>query len=197
VKAVPNPPPILSGNVVTLRPLTSGDVDTLVKLADEDTFRYFVNPAPKVITTESMGRYLNYILSNSSIRGWLVLDTKTGQPLGSSCFLDVREVDDHVEIGMTFYVETARGTAINPATKLLMLTYAFDELGCERVSLKGDALNERSRAAILKLGAKYEGTLRSFRRTEHGRMRDTAYYGILKDEWPAIRAKLIERVSAF
>jgi N-acetyltransferase len=95
-----------------------------------------------------------------------------------------------VEIGWTWLAPAWQRTAINTEAKLLMLRHAFETLGCIRVELKTDALNERSRAAIRRLGATEEGTLRQHTITSTGRMRDTVYYSILASEWPETRQRL-------
>lgn len=113
--------------------------------------------------------------------------------LGISCYLNIDAAQDSLEIGGTYYRPDARGTAVNPAAKLLLLGHAFDS-GARRVSFKVDAINARSRAAMLKLGAVQEGTLRQDRVTWTGRVRDTVVFSILRDEWPAVRTKLLERL---
>jgi RimJ/RimL family protein N-acetyltransferase len=136
------------------------------------------------------------ILRTPGIFGFIVLDETSGAPLGSTCFLDIRPEDKHVEIGLTWYAENSRGTKVNPACKLALLEIAFEELGCERVTLKCDATNQRSRNAISKLGASYEGTLRRHKPTGPGTWRDTSYYSILTEEWPGVKEKLLARLSA-
>lgn len=118
-----------------------------------------------------------------------------GPMVGQTCFLNIRPEHSGVEVGGTWYAPEAQGTAINPACKLLMLGHAFAS-GAERVELKTDAENARSRAAIEKLGARFEGTFRRHMRRPDGTWRDTAWYSILKDEWPAARAGLELRVGS-
>lgn len=100
------------------------------------------------------------------------------------------------EIGGTYYRPDLRGSAVNPESKLLMLAMAFGA-GARRVGFKVDALNARSRAAVLKLGAKHDGTIRQDRVTWTGRTRDTCIFSILDDEWPDVRAGLEARLAAF
>jgi N-acetyltransferase len=100
-----------------------------------------------------------------------------------------------VEIGATWLAPPWQRTAVNTEAKLLMLGHAFETLGCIRVELKTDALNERSRSAIARLGALEEGTLRQHTITATGRVRDTVYYSILRAEWPSVRARLEERLQ--
>lgn len=112
--------------------------------------------------------------------------------VGQTSYMNISPNDRRVEIGSTWYVAEARGGAINPACKLLLLANAF-AAGAIRVELKTDARNLRSRAAIRKLGAIEEGALRRHTRMWDGFMRDTVYYSILEDEWSVVREKLEER----
>jgi RimJ/RimL family protein N-acetyltransferase len=119
-----------------------------------------------------------------------------GKIVGQTCYLTLRPDHDGVEIGGTWYASAAQGGAVNPACKLLLLANAFDS-GVERVEFKTDARNARSRAAILKLGAQFEGVFRSHMRLPDGSLRDSAYYSIIRADWPAVRAKLEGRLAAF
>ena len=114
---------------------------------------------------------------------------------GITAYLDPDERHSTVEIGNTWYHPDLRGGALNPAVKRLLLAHAFDA-GARRVQFRVDGSNLRSRAAVLKLGAVEEGTLRRDRITWNGRIRDTVYYSILKEEWPEIREKLDQRLAS-
>ena len=116
------------------------------------------------------------------------------QIAGQSCYLNIRPRDAGVEIGSTWYAKAAQGGSLNPTAKLLLVGNAFTQ-GAERVELKTDALNERSRAAILKMGAQFEGIHRRHMRRADGTLRDTAWYSIVRDEWPLVRAGLEARLS--
>lgn len=118
----------------------------------------------------------------------------TGALCGSTSYLNVVPAHARLEVGYTWYVPDAQGTEVNPAAKLLMFANAFG-CGAERVELKCDARNARSRAAIRKLGAVEEGTLRRHMRTSDGHVRDTVYYSILREEWPEVRARLEARLK--
>jgi len=115
--------------------------------------------------------------------------------IGQSCYLNIRPRDAGVEIGSTWYMKDAQGGFVNPTAKLLLIGNAFAQ-AAERVELKTDALNEHSRAAILKLGAKFEGIHRRHMRRADGTLRDTAWYAVIRDEWPAVRAGLEARLAA-
>ncbi len=118
-----------------------------------------------------------------------------GVAVGSTSYLDIDAALGALEIGYTWYRRDLWATSTNPACKLLLLSHAFDDLGAGRVSLKTDALNARSRAAIGRLGASYDGTLRHHRLRPDGSVRDTAYFSILAAEWPGVRAGLQSRLS--
>ena len=119
-----------------------------------------------------------------------------GQVVGQSCYLNFRPRDSSVEIGATWYAPQAQGTFVNPTAKLLLLGHAFAS-GAERVELKTDALNTRSRAAMLKLGCTYEGIHRRHMRRPDGTWRDTAWYSIIFEEWPVIRERIEARIATF
>lgn len=117
-----------------------------------------------------------------------------GTVVGSTRLASYEPRHRRVEIGWTWVATPYQRSAVNTEAKLLLLAHAFDVLGCNRVELKTDALNVRSRQAILRLGATEEGTLRRHTITESGRVRDTVYFSILADEWPRVRARL-ERLA--
>jgi len=115
---------------------------------------------------------------------------------GMTGYLRIDAANRSVEIGSTYYAPELRGGAVNPAAKLLLLTHAF-ACGAARVQFCVDAINARSRAAVLKLGAVQEGILRQDRVTWTGRVRDTVYFSVLAPEWPAVRARLQARLASF
>lgn len=119
-----------------------------------------------------------------------------GRVVGSTRFAAFAPEHRRVEIGWTFVARDQQRSAVNPEAKYLMLRHAFEDLGLRRVELKTDALNSTSRRAILRLGAREEGTLRAHMVLETGRVRDTVYYSILAEEWPAVRAGLEARLAA-
>lgn len=141
--------------------------------------------------------YFDWLLREQAAGRWLpfVVMTPEGKIVGQSCYLDIREPDRGVEIGGTWYAPAAQGTAVNPAAKLLLLDNAFDA-GIVRVQFKTDIRNTRSRAAIEKLGATCEGIFRKHRKRPDGTWRDSVYYSIVDDEWPALRKRLLQRLDA-
>ena len=124
-----------------------------------------------------------------------VRDQATGRIVGTTALFEFQPKHRRLELGATFYRPEARGSRINPACKRLLLGHAFDA-GALRVEILTDALNLRSRAAIARLGAVEEGTLRSHKITHTGRLRDTVLFSILPAEWPSVRERLDTRLAA-
>jgi RimJ/RimL family protein N-acetyltransferase len=118
-----------------------------------------------------------------------------GTVVGSTRFLALRPEHGSVEIGWTWLEPAAWGTGVNVEAKLLQLAHAFEAWGCRRVELKTDARNERSRAALEALGATFEGVHRKHMLVRAGENRDSAWYSVVDDEWPAVRARLEERLA--
>ena len=129
-------------------------------------------------------------------RAYVVVDNTTSQLLGSTRFYNHNTLVPHAYIGYTWYDTDVMGTHVNPETKLLMLTHAFETLKLLRVGFEVDADNLRSRAAVLKLSAKHEGILRHHRRRwSDGALSDTYSFSILIDEWAQVKEKLLQRLS--
>lgn len=123
------------------------------------------------------------------------LDAQTGEVIGTSRYLNVRPFDRVVEIGWTWLTPNAWGTGANVEAKLLMLERAFKALGCIRVEFKTDARNQRSRAALAALPAQFEGVLRKHMTMPDVGVRDSAYYSVIDEEWPAVRESLKRRLA--
>jgi len=124
-----------------------------------------------------------------------VLDAGGGRPLGSTRYLALRPEHRSLEIGWTWLAPAAWGTGANAEAKLLLMEHAFERLGCMRVEFKTDALNERSRAALEATGASFEGIHRKHMLVRDGELRDSAWYSVTDDDWPATKAALAERVA--
>lgn len=126
-----------------------------------------------------------------------VFDKKSGACAGSSSYLAIALVHKRLEIGWTWYARRFWAGAVNPAAKRLLLGHGFDRLALNRIELKLDARNRRSWRAVEKLGARHEGVFRHHMVLPDGHLRDTAWFAILKAEWPAVRAGLEARLEAF
>jgi RimJ/RimL family protein N-acetyltransferase len=119
-----------------------------------------------------------------------------GEVVGVSTYIGIQPENRTLEIGTTYYRPSSRGGAVNPAAKRLLLDHAF-ACGAGRVVFQVDAINARSRAAMTKLGAVEEGLMRNDKITWTGRVRSSVIFSILAEEWPAVRARLDERLAAF
>jgi RimJ/RimL family protein N-acetyltransferase len=186
----------LVGRYVALEPLTLDHLSALCEVGlDEDLWRWTTS---QVRSADDMRRWVEQALAlrdAGSALPFATVERATGRVVGSSRFANMEPAHRRVEIGWTWVARPWQRTPINTEAKLLMLTHAFHALGCVRVELKTDALNARSRAAIARLGAVEEGTLRRHMITESGRVRDTVYFSVLDDEWPAVRAGLARRLD--
>lgn len=127
---------------------------------------------------------------------WAVRRQSDKALIGTTSLYEIQLQHRRCEIGSTFYRPEARGGAVNPACKRLLLEHAFN-LGAVRVEILTDAINEQSQAAIRKLGARYEGRLTKHKITWTGRVRDTALFAITDDDWPSVRAGLDRRLAGF
>lgn len=188
-------PCILQNQHVTLEPIDHKHADDLIQVLDDSVFRYMPMRS-SVRTKNEVRRYVEFQQSRQNTIAFVVIDSATGKAIGSTSFMNIRAEHRGLEIGSTWIAQSARGTKINPSMKYLMLAHAFEELGAIRVELKTDARNAHSRAAILKLGAEYEGILRNHIIMPDGHLRDTVMYSIVPDQWLAVKNGLIARINA-
>lgn len=190
-------PSELHNQVVRLRPLALADAPALFAATPPDTFRFYLD-WPREWTLPAFEAWITERLFRPRQLPFAVFDQRSGQIVGSSSYLDIDAAHRSVEIGCTWYSAASRGTAINPASKLLLLEHAFGPMfggRCERVLLKTDGRNERSQRAIAKLGATREGTLRKHRVLMDGHVRDTVMFSVIRDEWPRVRDGLRTRLG--
>jgi RimJ/RimL family protein N-acetyltransferase len=184
---------VLQGRHVRLEPLgVQHAADLAAELGDDDeVWRWLVAPPGD---EAGMAAFVEGALAERA-RGerfpFAAVELASGRAVGSSSFLDIAPRDRRIEIGWTFYARRVWRSAVNTEAKLLLLSHAFDDLGYERVALKTHHLNERSQAAIARLGASREGVLRHHMVDRYGQWRDSVYYSILSDEWPGVRAGLL------
>lgn len=188
--------PRLEGRHVVLEPLEESHLPGLAAAgSDPDLWRWTTQV---VDTPEAMALYVAAALvereEGRSIP-FAQVERATGRVVGSTRFGNLSPEHRRVEIGWTWIAAPWQRTAINTEAKRLLLGHAFDTLGCIRVELKTDARNEPSRRAILRLGATEEGTLRHHMITGTGRIRDTVYFSILREEWPGVRERLDARLA--
>lgn len=190
------PDAILRGEIVLLRPLELSDAEPLAAIGlDAELWRW----TPRSIRSrKDMESYVREAL-NERDRGtavpFVVELLETGDVAGSTRFGNVVPGHRRLEIGWTWLAPALHGSAVNTEMKLLMFSHAFDELGMNRVELKTDARNARSRAAMRAIGCTEEGTLRRHTLTDSGYVRDTVYFSVIRDEWPHVRAHLLNRLE--
>jgi RimJ/RimL family protein N-acetyltransferase len=179
---------------VRLEPLTSGHVDEIASVAtDGGPGRLWFTMAP---SPHAAAEWVERMLASQAGGGLTFLvRTLDGTAVGSSSYLNVDGPNRRLEIGATWYAESARRTGVNSETKLLMLSHAFDTLGCVAVEFRTHFFNFTSRTAIERLGAKLDGVLRSNQLLPDGSRRDTVVYSILDVEWPAVRNNLTFRLE--
>ena len=196
----PAPGVKLRGRIVELSPAVADlDADATFDALDHDRSWAFVSGRPH--TSQAMADVLRRHIENGRFP-WIVrLHTgyrglAAGAVVGMTSYLEVSAPDARLEIGWTAYTPDVWGTLVNPDTKLVLLSHAFDALGAGRVQLKTDVRNVRSQSAIARLGARHEGTLRRYQRRGDGTVRDTVMFSIVAEEWPSVKRHLVERLDA-
>ena len=192
----------LAGNIVRLEPLSPEHVPGLQMAAEGAATSPFATvPAP-----ETVEDYVAHSLARrdtGTYAPFAQVEVATGRVVGHTAYLTPRWMPDGrlfaVEVGSSWLSPTARGTAINPAAKLLLLTQALEDWGVDRVDIKTDARNAVARGAIAALGATFEGILHAWQPSlapgEEGRTRDTAMFAITPQQWPEVRTRLAERIE--
>jgi RimJ/RimL family protein N-acetyltransferase len=187
----------LQGDLVALEPLRESHADELWEAAQDDRIWRWL--ASLNADRDRFDRWFREALEATAADEegvFAIRHRGEGTVVGSSRYLHVRRPDRALEIGWTWFNPSAWRSGANVETKLLMLGHAFETLGCVRVELKTDARNERSRAAIAALPAQFEGIFRKHMIVPDVGQRDSAFYSVVDDEWPAVRANLRRRLSA-
>jgi RimJ/RimL family protein N-acetyltransferase len=187
--------PMLTGRRVQLEPLVEVHREALRAAADDPRiWQHMIVPLRGPEFDTSFDLSLAQRASGHRLP-FAVRRLADGRVVGSTSYIEPHERHKRVEIGATWYVPEEWGTAVNPECKFLLLQHAFEVLGVNRVSFITDVCNERSQAAIAKLGAVREGVLRSHMVVQGGRIRDSVQFSIIAGEWPAVRARLLERLT--
>jgi N-acetyltransferase len=189
-------PVTLEGHGVRLEPLTLAHESGIGAAAADGRLHelWFTSvPAPdqaaQYIATANEGMAAGHMLP------WAVCDSASGEVLGSTRYHDIVPAVDRVEIGYTFYAQRVQRSHVNSACKLLLLTHAFETVGCEVVGLRTDNFNFRSQRAIEGIGAKRDGVIRHHAARRDGSARDTYIYSILLGEWPDVKRHLTTRLA--
>lgn len=182
----------LENDHVLLRPIRPEDRPSLLAIAlDPEIWRYFV---VRITTAADFDAFFDAGLADQRAGRRVVYhitDKRSGSAAGSMSFGNLAEPDGRLEIGWSWLGREFRGRGVNRWAKFLMLEHAFERMGAERVEFKTDRLNVQARRALCNIGAREEGTLRSFNPMPDGRRRDAVYYSVLRAEWPGVREQLL------
>ncbi len=184
-------PITLEGARVRLEPLSMDHLDALCAVGlDENIWRWFRVAA---LDRPQMREFIEIALQDQA-KGvtlpFATVEAASGRVIGSTRFAAIERADRNLEIGWTWIAPPWQRTAINTEAKYLMLRHAFEQWGCIRVALKTDELNERSRAAIARIGAKEEGRFRNHMIVSTGRIRNSVYFSMIAEEWPTAKQHL-------
>lgn len=189
-------PVTLADDLVTLEPLSRGHLEGLCDAArDGELWKLWYTSVPE---PEGMSAEIDRRLALQEAGTMLPFTLRrndTGQIIGATTFCNVDAGNRRVEIGYTWNARSSHRTGTNPASKLLLLTHAFEELGCIAVEFRTHWMNLQSRTAIARLGAKQDGVLRNHQVMPDGSLRDTAVFSIIESEWPAVRNELRRRLA--
>lgn len=191
-------PIILEGEFVRLEPLKFEHLDALCEVGMTDSLWFFTSNV--VQTVEDMRRYVETALDEFERKislPFVMIDRRENKIVGSTRFGNIDVKNRKTEIGWTWINPLWQRTYINTEAKFLMLKHAFEVWKCVRVELKTDVQNEKSRNAILRLGAKQEGILRRHLITDSGRFRDTIYFSIIDDEWRDVKENLTAKLKSY
>jgi len=185
----------LEGGVVRLEPLTLAHQQALCLVGlDPDLWKVGL---ASLSTPEAMKSYIETALKGQeagTMLPFVIVERATEKIVGSTRYMNIERQHRKLEIGHTWLARPWQRTAMNTEAKYLLLQHAFESLGCVRVEFKTDVLNDRSRAALLRIGAKQEGILRKHLITQTGRERDSVYYSIIDTEWIEVKKKLEEKL---
>jgi N-acetyltransferase len=188
----------LEGRLVVLEPLTRAHERGLLEAAsDAEIWRFL--PWNARASEASFGAWLDDALARSRDgleAAFAIIARTTQRPIGSTRYLALRPEHRGLEIGWTWLAREAWGSGANIEAKYLLLRHAFEDLGCMRVEFKTDARNERARGALEALPARFEGIFRKHMLVRGGVVRDSAWYSIIVDEWPAVKRNLTSRLDA-
>lgn len=184
---------ILENNRARLTPLTAGDIHELAKVAYEPSLWQL--GMSNIKEEKDLREYIDIALKEKAARvayPFLIFDKQTNSVAGSTRYGNISFPNKRLEIGWTWIHPKHQGTGLNKACKFLLLQFAFERLQFNRVELKTDVLNQQSQKAMRKIGAKEEGVFRSHSITSAGRIRDSIFFSIIKEEWPQIKAAIFE-----
>ena len=182
----------IEGKYVCVIPLSLDHQSDLEEAAaDGDLHRLWYTSIPKPIgINDEIGRRLQ-LQEKGSMLPFSIIEKSSKKVVGMTTYMNIDSTNHRVEIGSTWYRKSAQRSSLNTECKLLLLRHAFEELDCIAVEFRTHFINQQSRKAIERLGAKYDGILRSHMKMANGTVRDTAVYSIIASEWPTVEANLI------
>ncbi len=189
-------PVTLEGQFVRLEPLTLAHCEPLWAIGQDESIWRWTPTAVRSLA--DMRAYVEKALGEQAAgksQPFATIERASGTVIGSTRFMNIERAHRGLEIGSTWINPRWQRTAINTEAKYLMLRHAFEVLDCIRVQLKTDSLNEKSRAAILRIGATQEGILRNHLITQSGRYRHSVFFSILDSEWPTVKANLEAKLA--
>ena len=189
-------PVTLAGSRVRLEPLSLDHLDGLAEVAFDPSLWQYTLARPADVA--GLRSWIEAALAGAEAGTeipFATVDMASGRPIGSSRFLAIAPEHRRLEVGWTWLARAYQGTGANSEAKLLQLGHAFDTLAANRVEFKTDSLNERSRAALLGIGATFEGIFRNHMVMPDGRLRHSAYFSVIREEWPDVRARLEQRLE--
>jgi ribosomal-protein-alanine N-acetyltransferase len=184
----------LEGSTIELAPLTLDLAPALFAHAEPEIFAHTLE-WPKEWSLAGFRQWLEKSLAMPQSVLYAMVDKASGEPIGTTGFLDIRREHLGLEIGRTWIAKRFQGTRVNPESKYLLLRHAFEAVGAQRVQFKTDANNQQSQRAIEKLGAVREGVLRRYQMRTNGTLRDTVIYSVIAPEWPEVKARLEARLG--
>lgn len=194
---MPHSQPTLTGPRILLRPLVASDAPALVDAAADGELWNL--PFTVVPSAETVGAYIGSALQGKAagtVMPFATVLRETGRVIGSTRFWKIDPINRKLEIGSTWISASWQKSFVNTEAKYLMLCHAFEEMACVRVQFTTDEINAKSRAAIVRLGAKQEGIVRHERIMPDGRKRNSVRFSIIDDEWPAVKQQLETRLRA-
>lgn len=184
---------MLEGRIVRLEPLRRDHFDALAEVAFEPALWQYTLARP--VDAAGLEAWIGAALANAEAGievPFATIDRAAGRAIGSTRYLNIVPEHRRFEIGWTWLATSAQRTGANREAKLLQLTHAFEGLGANRVEFKTDSLNDKSRTALLGIGASFEGIFRNHMVMPDGRLRHSAYYSVTREDWPTVRSRLMD-----
>ncbi len=183
----------LEGKYVLLRPPSISDLDGLSSAAQDGEI--WNNPYALFPSMSEMSKYLqDLVKEQKTILPFIIIHKQSNKIVGTTRYLNIDYDNHRLEIGHTWIAQSYRRTAVNTESKFLMLQHAFEKLNCIAVEIRTDILNEVSRKAIERLGAKQDGISRCHKIMRNGRIRDTVCYSVIRSEWPSVKENLLQKI---